>query len=223
MPRLSARPIAGASTLAFVASLAARHGLERQVPGAERVLRAGLRASIVMRLAQSFALRLSPAVHVHLPASLRPAMRGTEAPAAVAHEAPAAPAWPSRTLRERSVVTRLLERTSRVSCLDARAAERIERTIERIHRTRLEREEARAPAALAVRRTLAHGPQAALAAARAGASAAPATPVPASPRPFSAVPAKPSTLPVDVAHLTREVMRTIDERIVAHRERLGRT
>lgn len=216
---------AAASSAAFAAAIAERHGIERLsrgALGAERVLHFSAPASIVTHVRQSFALRLSP----HIQLSVQPAQQSLlQVPGAapvVFRDAPPA----MQTLHHEAFTTRLMARETRHSSFDVRSTERVLHTIETGDRR--DRAGDAAPAgSRPSTRVFARPP--------AAPKPVSSTPVPAveqdrlrAETPWRAelksVPgaAHPGQAAIDVNHLTREVMRGIDERILAHRERLGR-
>jgi hypothetical protein len=211
--------------VAFAAGVARRHGIARASRPVERVLHAvaGPAPVIGARLSRMLVLRVAAQVTV---AGAAPG-RATRGPAVV--PAAAAEAASAASIRER-LVLRLLARETRVSSLEREAATRTaalvprpgrapgsERVGQRTVVRELQRVFARPAAAPA------HAPAAVRPREEAAGHAATASWRLGSPLPAMPAAAAAGAGSVDVDRLTREVMRGIDERILAHRERLGRS
>ena len=210
----------------FAAGVAERHGIARAGRGAERVLHAMTRGSVVTHVRQLFALRFSPYIALAIAnafQALRPSVSGVAGPSATAG-APRAPGM--RTLRHEVLTTRLIERETRHSAFETRHQRQVLRSVAPRSDVPGPTTAAAAGPIRAAARVFAHRPSGALPAAAAVPSPA------ASPRTLaegplrhlaSVVPgAKAIHAAIDVTRLTRDVMRGIDDRIVAHRERMGR-
>ena len=210
------------ATRSFVDAIAQRHRVARAAQRMQRMLRVAPPASVVANIRHVLCLRFSPDVRVAIATELGRVRRvlGESVPQARRIDALAAPAM--RTLRHEVLTSRLLERESRVSSLDVRASSRVLRSVEEVNRVRRQRDETPARNG-AAGRVFAHPVSAAAAAAKVAAALRPAesraqrfgadTVLPPVTRAIDAA--------VDVNLLTRDVMRAIDERIVAHRERQG--
>lgn len=214
---------AGGSSAAFVAGIAERHGIERLSRGAERVLHFNAPPSIVTRVRRSFALRLTPYIQVSVQLAQQALLQVPGAAPVVFRDAPPA----MQTLPHGTFTTRLMARETRHSSFDVRSTERVLHTIEAADRTGRAGDAAPARSRPSAR-VFARPP------------AAP-TPVKSAPAPavehsrlgaetrwrteVKSVPGAghPGQAAIDVIRLTREVMRGIDDRILAHRERLGRS
>jgi hypothetical protein len=216
------RPSAG-----FVAAIAERHGAERSPwPAAQRVLRRDARASIVTHVRQLFAVLFSPQVRVLIANQAGALLRAPGQPAPGTAGTAAAPAAALRTLRLQVLATRLLERESRHSSFDVHASTRVLRAVEQAnhparHGAAVPGLRARTPERVFARPPSPTQPPPAPQPAAREAERALAAPL------RGAAVALPAVHKVDAAvdldRLTREVMRGIDERLVAHRERMGRS
>lgn len=213
-----------ASSASFAAAVAARHGASASPwPASTRVLRHDATVCIVRQVRQLFNVVLAPRLRIALGghAGVPEAAAGWPALGG----AGAASAMILRTLRHELFAERLLQRQSRHSSLEATTT-RVLRAVEQVNYPASRIEAAppvasRAPARVLARpaavRSMAPPQLPPVAAARAPAAA------PLSPWHASAPAAAPAPRPlVDLQLLTRDVMRGIDERIVAHRERMGR-
>ncbi len=203
----------------FAQAVAQRHGVGRAAGPLERVLRMHTAMGIVDRVRRMFVLNVSMRLGASVAAganagrAVRPLV---ERVFADGRERGAATAFETRTARRDLLATRLLARETRRSIL---ARESVLRTSELVvQASRGAR--APGPAGPALPRVLARPAPAAPAAARPTRDAVDQATAP-SWRMDAAQ--RPATAAVDVQRLTREVMRGIDERILAHRERLGRS
>ena len=210
------------ATRSFVDAIARRYRVARAAQRTQRILRVAPPASIVANIRHVLSLRLSPDVRVAIATELGRVQRVLREPVPDARRINASAASTMRTLRHEVLTSRLLERESRVSSLDVRASSRVLRSVEEVNRVRRQREETPARNG-AVGRVFAHPVSAAAAAAKVAAALRPAESrairfgADATPPPVS----RAIDAAVDVNLLTRDVMRAIDERIVAHRERQG--
>jgi hypothetical protein len=208
------------ATRSFVDAIAQRHSVARAAQRTQRMLRVASRASIVANIRHVLALRFSPDVQVAIATELGRVRHVAGEPVSEAHRIDALPASTMRTLRHEALTHRLLERESRISSVDVRASSRVWRSVEEVNRVRRQREETSARNGV-VGRVFAHPVSAAAAAAKVGAALRPAESravrfgADTAPPPVS----RAINAAMDVNLLTRDVMRVIDERIVAHRER----
>jgi hypothetical protein len=205
---------------AFADAVAARHGGVRGARPVERVLRAhtgigitpGARAAFALQLTARFALSIAAAVR-SLPGSVREILREREVAVPVEARAP----------RFERLVERLRERELRRSTLERRSTTRITELLRQANAA-APATRASAPAPGQVPRVLARP---ASVAARAAPAPRPheaqAGPAIASAWRIGASAPAPVAAAIDTSRLARDVMRSIDERILAHRERMGRS
>ena len=204
---------------AFAQAVAQRHGVGRGAGALERVLRMHTAVGIFDRVRRMFVLNVSMRLGVSVGAGAnagRAVWPPVERLFADRRERGAATAFETRTAHRDVLATRLLARETRRSIL---ARESVLRTSELVAQAG-RGARAPGPAGPALPRVLARPAPATPAAARPtrdaiDPAAAPSWRTGAAPPPAAAA--------VDVQRLTREVMRGIDERILAHRERLGRS
>jgi len=225
--RVPAVPRLAATVQRFVAAHAARHRLLRVAPDGERVLRRLPPRLTVLHWQQHVAWQWSPRFALRKTSVIAGGREASEPAPASAREAPPAPQRLALRAPQRHDVltTRLFLRETRIASAGSSREVTIRKTIETTEAKRKEAAAA-APVPPPLPRVLARAAAAAPAAAvpRHAAPAAGAPSTALNTRASLAAALAPRTPPaIDIDRLTRDVVRTIDQRIVAHRERMGRS